>query len=165
MHNARERVRPAGAGGVFVTLTSRPGAVTMKVCASARVGAAVAALGVLGASTSAYAGGWQVELEGTAPVSCHAELRQQLAPAGGVVNLGPLSEACNGTNGFQVFAATPTGTGGVFLVDGRSIPVSTSGTTQLDATSGAVLITRQVSYDPQGGQSPQRVTIIVVVNW
>jgi hypothetical protein len=125
-----------------------------------------AALVALSASTAAVAGGWVVELEGTAPVSCHADLKRQVIPAsGGVVDLGPLKEACNGVNGFQIYASTPAGGGGAFVVDGRTIPVSASGRTELDVTDGPVMTTRQLSYDPEGGKSPERVTISIVINW
>jgi hypothetical protein len=128
----------------------------------AGVAAAVAAAS---AATSASAVGWTIELKGTVQLVCKAELTQSAAPSGsGVVTLGPLNELCNDGNGFEVYATTPAGTGGAFLVDGKSVPVSSSGQTVIDASPSAVIMTHQLAYDPQGGQAPSSVTISVVAN-
>jgi hypothetical protein len=36
---------------------------------------------------------------------------------------------------------------------------------QVDATDGPGMTTGQLSYDPQGGGAPKRVTISIVIDW
>ncbi len=132
----------------------------MKTLAGVAAAAAAAS-----AATSASAASWTIELRGTVPLVCHADLAQQVAPSsGGVVDLGPLKELCNDGMGFHVYANTPAGTGGAFLVNGRAVPVSSTGQTEIDAPNSASIATLQLAYDPQGGQVPASMNISVVAN-
>lgn len=126
---------------------------------------AAALLAIVSGATATSAASWTIELHGTVPLICHADLSQQVAPStGGVVNLGALKELCNDGMGFHVYANTPAGTGGAFLVDGRTVPVSASGQTEIDAQNSASIATLQLAYDPQGGQAPTSMNISVVAN-
>jgi hypothetical protein len=125
-----------------------------------------ATLAVASAATATSAATWTIELRGTVPLVCHADLPQSVAPVttGAIVSLGQLNELCNDGNGFHVYANTPAGTGGAFVVDGRTVPVSASGQTEIDSSMSAVVTSKQLAYDPQGGATPQSLTISVVAN-
>lgn len=126
--------------------------------------AAVAAAAALTAGAP-RAATWTIELRGEAPVVCKADLAQsQVTGSGGQTSLGALNELCNDARGFHVFARTSPGAGGVFIVDGRSVPLSTDGQTEIDVSPSAAIATRQLAYDPQGGPPLQSLTISVVAN-
>ena len=74
-----------------------------------------------------------------------------------------MKEFCNHNgNGYTVFATTPAGTTGAFVVDGQSVPVQSSGVTQIDMSPTAALEKRQFDYQPQGGQAPATISLSIM---
>ncbi|HWE48089.1 MAG TPA: hypothetical protein VG407_18880 [Caulobacteraceae bacterium] len=141
---------------------------TLTKCVSA---AAALAVGVGAASTAGGAGAatWTIQLRGTVPLICNAALNSQGNPNSGNGNqkklhLGQLTELCNNGNGYTVYATTPAGVTGDFVVDSKTIPVQSSGVTAIDMSSTAAVEKREVFFEPQGGPIPATISLSVVAN-
>lgn len=91
-----------------------------------------------------------IELRGYVPVICRATLHS--APSirdDGVVELGSLDEFCNSGSGYRVVVDYAPGQDpGQLLVDGREVPLNSSGRTVIAQMSGPSISTRTLAYVP-----------------
>jgi hypothetical protein len=101
------------------------------------------------ASTAPSQAAFTVELRGYVPVICRATLDASQAPSqAGVVSLGTLSEICNNPGGYQVWVDySPQLASATLMVDGRSVPLSSSGSTMISASSGAAIAAHDLAID------------------
>lgn len=93
--------------------------------------------------------GYAVEISGVVPVICHTETDIAVIPPGpGEVSLGALKEYCNNPNGYEVYADyAPTLAKASLTIDGRKVPLNASGSTRIDRSNGARVVTRNLSLN------------------
>ena len=99
------------------------------------------------------ASGYAVEISGVVPVICRAETDIAVIPTGpGEVSLGALKEFCNNPNGYEVYADYPPALAKASLsIDGHKVPLNASGTTRIDTSNRARVVTRKLSLTlPEG---------------
>jgi hypothetical protein len=102
-------------------------------------------------------------LRGHVAIICHVSLATPLGPAPmGQSSIGQLVEFCNDPNGYQVWADYPPGLAAASLmVDGRVVPLSADGTTQIDSSTTAAVGVRNLTIDQPDG-APGGFTLRVV---
>jgi hypothetical protein len=140
----------------------------MKTLTKLAAAAAVMASG-LGVATAAGAGAaeWTIQVRGYVPLICNVQLDGQPSADnsnGKKVHLGQLNELCNNGNGYTVYATTPAGVGGEFIVGNTHVPVSSSGVTKIDQSATAAAVKQQLAYQPDGGQTPSTIAFTIVAN-
>lgn len=101
--------------------------------------------------------GYSVTINGHVPVICHAETDIAVIPTqsasarsgrtqSGEVSLGALKEYCNNPNGYEVYADySPALAKASLSVDGRKVMLDASGTTRIDKSNRAAIVTRNLS--------------------
>jgi hypothetical protein len=138
---------------------------TMKKIVSAAAALAVG-LGVAGSAGGAGAATWSIQIQGIVPLLCNVDLNgvDQVTPGEdkSKIHLGQMKEFCNSGTGYTVFATTPAGTGGAFVVNGQVVPVQAGGVTQLDMSSTAAIEKKSLDYEPQGGQAPATISLSIM---
>lgn len=105
-------------------------------------------------------------LEGRVPVVCRATYDAAVGLyQDGVVELGRVREFCNAARGYSVVVEhSGAGDVGSIIVDGREIPLSSSGATTIANVAGPAIQQRQIAYRP-GEDSLTALRISVKVNW
>jgi hypothetical protein len=141
---------------------------TLTKYASAAAALAVG-LGVAGTAGGAGAATWTIQLRGVVPVICNVNLSAQGNPNNGggnqkKIHLGQLSELCNNGNGYTVYATTPAGVSGDFVVGNQTVPVQSSGVTAIDSSATAAAVKQELFFEPQGGQAPATISLSVVAH-
>ena len=141
---------------------------TLTKCASAAAALAVG-LGVAGSAGGAGAATWTIQLRGVVPLVCNVDLNSQGNPNNGngnqkKIHLGQLSELCNNGNGYTVYATTPAGVTGDFVVGNQTVPVQSSGVTPIDSSATAAVTKQELFFEPQGGPAPATISLSVVAN-
>jgi len=118
----------------------------------------IAACGLIGGGASAAPGdasSYSLQLSGTVPLACRAQLSSTAIPAqGGQVSLGSLDEFCNNASGFEVWVDySPSLAGGALDVDGKSYDLDASGSVRIDSSTTPAVASRSVSLDTASGVS------------
>lgn len=129
--------------------------------ALACVAAAGQAENVQGASKTA---GYAMEINGIVPVICRAETDVAAIPTRpGEVSLGALREFCNNPNGYEVYADyAPALARASLSVDGHKVPLNASGTTRIDKSNRAGVVTRTLSLTLPDGMQPGTIAFRIV---
>jgi len=110
--------------------------------------------------TSRYA----VEISGVVPVICRAETDIAVIPTGpGEVSLGALKEFCNNPNGYEVYADyAPALAKASLSIDGHKVPLNASGTTRIDTSNRARVVTRNLSLTLPDGVPSSTIAFRIV---
>lgn len=83
-----------------------------------------------GASASASS---RIELRGTVPLICRYEVASSVVTVqDGTADFGPVQQFCNSGRGYVFAVHHSPDFHGLFVVDGRAVPASASGTTILE---------------------------------
>ena len=140
---------------------------TLTKYASALAAVAVG-LGAAGTAGGAGAATWTIQLRGVVPLICNVDLNSQGNPNNGNGNqkklhLGQLNELCNNGNGYTVYATTPVGVTGDFVVGGQTVPVQSSGVTAID-TSATAAVTKQELFFETNGAAPATISLSIVAH-
>jgi hypothetical protein len=108
--------------------------------------------------------GYTVTISGYMPVLCHAETNIAAIPTqSGEVSLGALKEYCNNPNGYEVYADySPVLAKASLSVDGRKIVLDASGTTRIDKSNRAAVVTRNLSLVLPEGVQPGTIAFRIV---
>jgi hypothetical protein len=121
------------------------GAVTMAALAVP----ATSAVPVVGVE----AGRFSLGISGFVPVICRASVDSTMvAPSEGQVSLGSLREFCNSPNGYAIYADHSASLAKAkIIVDGKKVPLSNSGSTEITKSNRAGIATRNLELDlPKG---------------
>ena len=107
---------------------------------------------------------FSLELVGTVPVICRAELSNSVvAPQAGLVSLGRMDEFCNDPNGYEVYAEhSPELADAVLVVDGVEMPLSAGGVTRVAKSDGAGIASRSVELRLADGRAGGTLSFRVV---
>lgn len=108
--------------------------------------------------------GYTMTIHGYMPVICRAETDIAAIPTrSGEVSLGTLEEYCNNPNGFEVYADySPALAKASLSVDGRKIMLDASGTTRIDKSNRAAIVTRNLSLVLPEGVQPGTIAFRIV---
>jgi type 1 fimbria pilin len=117
-----------------------------------------------GSALAADAAGFTLDISGTVPVICRAEMTANVvAPKDGRVSLGQMNEFCNDANGYEVYAEhSPELANAVVVVDGVEVKLSATGTTRISRSDTAGIASRNVELRLADGQSAGTLSIRVV---
>ena len=113
------------------------------------IAAATLALPVTGfTSTSADGSSYRLEMRGYVPVICRASVGANVVELqAGKTELGPMREFCNSGNGYQVWLDHGTGMEGAAYVDGRRIPLASTGSTLISQSATAARRDRDLAIE------------------
>jgi hypothetical protein len=118
--------------------------------------------------------GYTMTINGYVPVICHAETNIAAIPTqsgptqsgptqSGEVSLGALKEYCNNPNGYEVYADySPVLAKASLSVDGRKVVLDASGTTRIDKSNRAAIVTRTLSLVLPQGVQPGTIAFRIV---
>jgi hypothetical protein len=118
--------------------------------------------------------GYTVTISGYVPVICHAETNVAAIPVqsgpvqsgpaqSGEVSLGALKEYCNNPNGYEVYADySPALAKASLSVDGRKVMLDASGSTRIDKSNRAAVVTRNLSLVLPQGVQPGTIAFRIV---
>lgn len=127
---------------------------------------AVAFATVFGAAGIAHADGsasYTINVTGYVPVICHINSNQTVAVTGSNTDLGDVNEFCNNPTGYQVWVDYAPGTTSASIsVDGRTVALSSSGSTMIDTSNTAAIQTRHLTLNGGSGLSSVSIRIIPV---
>jgi hypothetical protein len=122
---------------------------------------AAAAMACAASEASAEDAAYRIDIVGTVPVICgvqSSEISADMANPSNV-DLGQLSEFCNDPNGYEVWADYAPGVGSASInVDGKLVPLSSTGSTLIGSSRTAARQTRRLGLDL--GEDRQRLTTI-----
>lgn len=106
----------------------------------------MAALGLsTGTATASASASSRIELRGTVPLICRYEVNSSVVSVqNGTADFGAVEQFCNSGSGYVFAVHHSPEFHGLFIVDGRAVPASETGTTILERsnapTAGAITL-------------------------